>query len=43
MRAHSPDDEDLPLEKVVVVDETCREPIDRPLAKFCTKARGGES
>jgi len=31
----SPDDQNLPLEQVVVVHETSREPIDGLLAEFC--------
>jgi hypothetical protein len=29
-----PDDENLPLEQVVVVDEPCREAVDRPLTEL---------
>jgi hypothetical protein len=31
---HAPDDEDLPLEQVVVVDEPGREAVDRPLTEL---------
>jgi len=42
---HAPDDEDLPLEQVVVVDEPGREAVDRPLTELyegqtCARMRG---